>query len=462
MPRVGAQYARLAQATLSDLPILFTDWLDLSQSDCGHRSARHRLFTPSRTFWLFLAQILSADGSCTEAVRRALTWLASEGDEASPDSSAYCQARQRLSQEFVEDLIKQVSTRVEEKVSVRWCGRIVKVPDGTTLSMPDTLQNQREYPQPDGQKAGCGFPMMRLVGLFSLASGGLLSYASGSLRVGELALWRKLWASLSPGDVVLADRNFSGYAYLGMLLGQGVDSVVRLNASRSKGSCVLERLGPGEYLVEWSKSGNCPEWMVDEEWQELPETLILRQIDVNLETPGYRTDSISIVTTLLDRKRFPRKVFGALYRQRWQVELFLQTLKTTMKMDVLRTKSPEMIRKELAMHLLAYNLIRGLMAEAAGRKPPKAGQQISFKQSVDFVRTWAPTLAALEDNEKRENMEDILLRYIARSVVRARPNRSEPRAVKRRRKNYPLLNKPRAEYQAIPHRNKYRKPQHNA
>jgi Transposase DDE domain/Insertion element 4 transposase N-terminal len=462
MSRVGAQYVRLAQTTLSDLPILFTDWLDLSQTDSKHPAARNRLFTPTRTLWLFLAQILSADGSCTEAVRRALTWLASEGDEASPDSSAYCQARQRLSQDYLQELIKQVSIRLEEKVSSRWCGRAVKVVDGSTLSMPDTLRNQKEYPQPDGQKAGCGFPMMRLVGLFSLASGGLLAYASGNLRVGELALWRQLWSSLSPGDVVLADRNFSGYAYLGMLLGQGVDSVVRLNASRSKGSRVLEKLGPGEYLVEWTKSGNCPEWMTAQEWQELPGTLIVRQIDVKIQTPGCRTDSISIVTTLFDRKRFPRKVFGSLYRQRWQVELFLQTLKTTMKMDVLRTKSPEMIRKELAMHLLAYNLIRGLMAEAAGRTPPKAEQQISFKQSVDFVRTWAPMLAALENQEKRENMQDMLLRYIARSIVRARPNRSEPRAVKRRQKNYPLLNKPRAQYTAIPHRNKYRKPQNNA
>lgn len=462
MLRVGAQFSRLAQTALSELPLLFTDWLDLSQADAKHPASRDRLFTPTRTFWLFLAQIFSADGSCTEAVRRALTWLASDGCEASPDSSAYCQARQRLSLEFVQDVMKQVRDRLEARASNCWYGRTVKVVDGSSLSMPDTSANQQAFPQPDGQKPGCGFPVMRLLGLFSLASGGLLEYATGSLAIAELELWRQLWPSLSRGDVILADRNFSGYAYLGMLLGQGVDSVVRLNAKRSAGSRVIEKLGPGEYLVEWSKSGGCPEWMSTQHWQELPDKLVLRQIDVAIDTPGYRTNSVSIVTTLFDRKRFPRKAFGELYRQRWQVELFFKTLKTTMKMDILRTKSPDMIHKEVAMHLLAYNLIRALMAEAAQQYPVKAGQLISFKQSVDFVRTWAPTLAAVNNDEKRNNMEEILLRYIARSVVRVRPGRSEPRARKRRPKNYPLLNKPRSEYVAIPHRNRYKKPDQNA
>lgn len=391
-------------------------------------------------------------------MRRALAWLATDEGEPSPESSAYCQARMRLPEDLLDTLARQVVERLAREAEGLWYGKPVKVVDGTTVSMPDTIPNQEQWPQSEGQKPGCGFPVMRLVALFSLASGALLAHSTGSQKDAELTLWRKLWDQLSPGDVVLGDRNFSSYADLGMLLGQGVDCVVRMNAKRSTGSRIVEKLGPGEYLVEWKKTGGCPDWMSKEDWARMPETLLLRQITYNVPVPGFRTESVTVVTTLLDRKRYPASAFAELYLRRWKAEIFIRDLKITMRMDVLRTKSPAMIRKELKMHLLAYNLVRGLMVEAARRhgKPPGV---LSFKKSLEMVRTWAPVLVGTESDEKRALMEERLLRYLARSVVRPRPGRSEPRAKKRRPKNYQLMNKPRSEFKEIPHRNRYTKPE---
>lgn len=456
--RCSAHAHRFARTPVSELPLLFTDWLDLSQAT----AKRNRIFTPTRTFWMFLAQILSADGSCTEALSRSLVWLALEGCDASADTSAYCKARQRLDDELIQQACSSVAQRLEREAnSAVWYGRPVKVVDGTTVSMPDTPQNQKVFPQPFGQKPGCGFPVMRIVALFSLASGALLAHAEGNLSVGETTLWRQLWEKLSPGDVVLADRNFSGYAYLGLLLGQGVDSVVRMNAARSAGSRVLERLGPGDFLVEWDKTGNCPDWLTPEQWNDLPPTLTLRMIQFKVDVPGFRTEAITVVTTIFDKKRYPKKAFVELYERRWRVELFFRDLKTTMRMDVLRTKTPQMIRKEMLMHLLAYNMIRALMWQAGVCYDVNAGQ-ISFKRSLDMVRTWATALMLMEDEQRRDDMGEKLLRYISRCIIRPRPNRSEPRAKKRRPKNYQLLNKARSEFKEITHRNRYTKPAEEA
>jgi len=455
-PRRLARKAQVvSQAAPAELSLLFRDWIDLSQ--VSQQAVRNRTFPPCRTFWLFLAQVLSPDKSNSAAVRRALAWLALEGLCASPDPSAYCQAKRRLDEQTFAEVQGQVDSKLAGLDEYRWFGHPVKVLDGSSISTPDTPANQAEWPQPSAQKPGCGFPVMRIVALFSLATGALLEFATGPMCVGETTLWQQLWSRLSPGDVVLADSYFCAYAYLGLLLGQGVDSVVRIHGRRKTGEEQRKkRLGKGDWLVEWTKNKKAPDWMSQEEWDRMPETLLVRQVEFRVEVPGFRTEKVTVVTTLLDEKRYPTQAFIELYRRRWRVELYLRDLKITMGIDVLRSKTPEMIRRELAMHLIAYNLVRALMVESA-REYDVPIEWISFKQSLDTTRQWAPVMTGAFYAEKLRELMDLFLYYLSQSLLPDRPDRSEPRARKRRPKNYQLLNKPRHEFQEIKHRNQYKK-----
>lgn len=418
--RLARKAQVLAQTPPAELSLLFHDYIDLTQ--ISQQSIRTRIFPVCRTFWLFLAQVLSTDKSNPAAVRRALAWLALEGLSASPDPSGYCQAKKRLEPETFAGVHQQIAEKIADKPEDHFLfERPLKVIDGTSISMPDTPQNQAEWPQPTGQKPGCGFPVMRIVAIFSLATGALLELATGPLCVGETTLWRGLWDQLSPGDIVLADSYFCAYAYLGLLLGQQVDSVVRIHGRRKTGEVQrIKRLGKNDWLVEWTRNRKCPDWMAQEDWDRMPETLVVRVIDFQVEVPGFRTDSITVVTTLLDEKKYPAKAFVELYRRRWRVEVYLRDIKVTMGMDVLRSESPEMIRRELAMHLIAYNLVRALMAEAS-REHNVPIEWLSFKQSLDTVRHWAPVLTGAFYAQKLTELMDLMLYYLAQSMLPDRP-----------------------------------------
>lgn len=417
-------------------------------------------FPPSRTFWLFLTQVLSPNGSCREAVREALAWLYTERQEvASPNTAAYCKARGRLAVKPLETLSRKIAQRLEECVEDhgRWHGRAVKVVDGSTLSMPDSPDNQKRYPQPDGQKPGCGFPVLRLVVVFSLATGAVLASARSSLGTSEWTLFHRLWKHFRPGDVALADRGFSSFANFARLQKRGVDSVMRLHQRRKEGNQRLKRLGRGDWLVSWTKNPRPPQWAQRSFWESLPDTLIIREISITVPIPGFRSRRIVLATTLLDPKKFPKKSFADLYRRRWYAELFLRDIKTTMGMDILRCKSPNMIHRELAMYLIAYNLIRCLMVEAA-RHADLPVERISFTGTVVTIRSWRHLLTQNRtDPARTQTIFKLILWYIARDVLPHRPNRIEPRARKRRPKPYPLLNKPRSVFNDVPHRNRYRK-----
>jgi len=417
-------------------------------------------FPPSRTFWLFLSQVLGEDGSCREALRKFLAWLALEKKRtASPRTAGYCKARKRLREQDVREVHLQVVRRIEEHACTTkdlWCGRRVRVIDGSSVSMPDTAANQEKYPQPKGQKKGCGFPIMRIVGIFSLATGVLLDVAKDALRVHERTLFRSLWDLFEPGDVALADRGFTGYADFYYLKERGIDPVMRNHQRRKKGVTQLERLGKNDRLVAWHKmkSHQRPKWLSKEQWEAMPDRLIVRQLTVAVDVPGFRTKSLVIVTTLLDPKAFPASAFAELYRKRWAVELYLRHLKTTMGMDVLRCKTPEMVDKELYMHLIAHNLVRAIMLEAATAYAVHI-ERLSFKGSIATIRQWAPKLAQAQSGpEGHDTLYELMLYYIANDPVPHRPNRREPRARKRRPKNYPLLTKPRGQVKEIPHRNR--------
>jgi len=262
---------------------------------------------------------------------------------------------------------------------------------------------------------------------------------------------------MEKGSVVLADRGFCGFADYGLLLERGVDAVMRLNARRSTGARKIARLAPGDHLVEWKKTGVCPTWMTKSQWRALPDVLRVRHIRVRVAVAGFRTRALTVATTILDAKAYPAQCFAELYRRRWMAELFLRDIKITMGMDILRCKTPALVHKELAMHLIAYNLVRALMLQAAERYHADP-VRLSLAGALAAVRQWAPALAAERSSNARRRLLERFWRCLARDTIPWRPDRLEPRARKRRAKNYQLLNQPRSHFKEIQHRTKYVRP----
>jgi hypothetical protein len=444
------------RASLARVRAAFAPWLALPEAFGA--PPRERLFPPATTFWLFLAQVLSADGSCREAVRGFLAELFyGEHKTASPNTAAYCKARARLKTKQIKSVAREVANRVEAQDEPwLWKHRRVRVADGTGVSMPDTPDNQRVWPQSRRGKPGCSFPVMRLVGLFSLATGALIDIAYGALTVHETTLMRTLWPLLAPGEVLLADRGFCSFSEWFLLGQKGVDCVMRKNARR-KNSPLLKRLGRDDAIVQWRRVKVNPKWLDPQTLSELPETMAVREVKVNVDVPGFRTQTVWVATTLLDHRKYTASDLAELYRRRWRVEICFRDIKIAMGMDVLRCQSPAMVEKELWMRVIAYNLIRSLMVEAA-REHGEDPERLSFKGTVATLRQWAPLLAQTNvEGAQRKRIYQALLQYIAQDKVPHRPNRVEPRARKRRPKNYQLLNQPRREFREIMHRNKYKK-----
>lgn len=426
-------------------------------------NSRERTFTAQVTFCAFVGQILNPGSSCREMVRRVDAWwqrTAQEGVPLSGSTSAYCQARARLDPDALELISGHLSWSLEGNVldEERWlAGRPVKIIDGTCLSMPDTAANQALWPQPTSQQPSLGFPMMKLVGLFSLSSGALLETATGNLHVHESLLFRALWPKLKPGDVVLADRGFCSYAALASLQQRGVDSVMRLHQMRRADFRAGRALGPEDRLVSWQKPAQRTEAWSEVEFAALPQTLTLRMIRLRVAAQGFRTRTVVLVTTLLDPQAYPAAELRELYGERWNVELHFHQIKTLLAMDVLRCKSPELIEREVALHRIAYNLVRSLMQRSAHLHHVALGR-ISFKGSLDTLRHWSAVIAAAgETPRKQKELIAQMLATIARDLVPDRPERSEPRAKKRRPKNYQLLTAPRHSIGNLPRRNRPQK-----
>jgi len=446
------------QYAACELAVVVQTWLVLPNNFGG--KTYNRLFSPVQTFWLFLSQVLDERGSCRETLHKYLAWLALQtGRSASSSTAAYCKARRRLKLEDLQGVHTLLVTNTQRHVTIRnlWCGRHVKVVDGSSVSMPDTEANQECYPQPSGQKPGCGFPVMRIVAVFSLATGVLLDVAKAALSVHERTLFHRLWDGFSAGDVLLADKGLSSYADYYLLAQRGVDTVMPHHQSRKRGVKRLRTLGKNDALVQWDKTAVRPRWISPDQWMAIPQTLTLRQVTVEVDTPGFRSRTIRIVTTLLDPKIVTKKALADLYRRRWSVELYLRHIKTTMGFDVLTCKTPEMIHRELQMAILAYNLIRAIMLQAT-LTYAVANDRLSFKGTLVTIRQWTPRLAiAIHFDHTSQNPIERFVAYIASDLIPLRPDRVEPRARKRRPKNYGLLTAPRTQFIETPHRNKHTK-----
>jgi hypothetical protein len=446
--------------TLGDLKAVCADSIPdklLSPAAQGAHS-RQRIYSLPVIFWAFLAQVLSPGTSCREIVRRIQAWhAAAESDtDSSPQTVAYCNARAKLPEETLTAISQHIAQRCERNTPSHalWKGRSVKIIDGTTVSMPDTPLNQAEYPQPSSQKPGCGFPLLRLIGLFSLASGALLQWAKDSTHIHESLLFRRLWDFLEKNDILLADRGFCSYFAISELKNRGVDSVIRLHQRRKFDITKGKKLGPNDQLQTWTKPATPPTGLSQEEFASLPDTLTVRVVKIQFAAKGFRTTSCLIATTLLDAQLYTLESLGELYYQRWTIELHFRELKTFLGMEILRCRSPHMITRELHMHFIAYNVIRHIMQSAALRNH-KPLSRISFKGSLDTLRHWAPILdAARKTPRKQRRLLLEMLHLIAMDKLPERPNRSEPRAKKRRPKNYHLLTKPRKSMGHVPRRNR--------
>lgn len=407
---------------------------------------KERLFTPFVTLWTFLSQVLDTDKSCHNAVSKTIAYLTGEGVEIpSTDTSAYCQARARLPEKLLQQLFGQTAQNLEEKVTAEhlWCGRHVKVIDGSTVSMPDTIQNQSAYPQPKTQKAGCGFPIAKIGVIFSLATGAAITLCIDVMNTHDIKLARKLYQFLNPLDILLGDRAFCAYADLISIKKLNCDAVFRKHQSRNTTTRKGKIIGSSDKLVIWHKPHKCPKGLSESEFAALPLTLVVREIYYYIFIPGFRTQQVSLITTLLDTKTYPSLKIVKLYGFRWEVEVNLKHLKTTLGMDVLRCKTPSMVRKEIFVHLLAYNLLRSLMWSAGttyGSPPLRLSLQGSRHHLNNFM---TQLLAAF--NTKKERIYRTLLKVIAHKAVLLRPGRSEPRVRKRRPKAYPLMTKSRHE-----------------
>jgi hypothetical protein len=412
-------------------------------------SWREVIYSPALVLWAFLTQVMSADGSCRAAVARVLVWLVARGQPAcSAKTAPYCKGRQRLPESLLRRLLRETGCALYGEMPGEWLWkkRRVKVADGTTATMPDTPENQAEYPQLTSQSPGLGFPIVRLVVVFCLASGTVLDAAMGRYRgkkTGENALLRGLEKAFEPGDVLLGDRYFGGWFDIAWQKQHGVDVVVRLHQRRRCDLRRGRRLGPNDHLVIWPKPQR-PAWMDEQTYHSLPEQLKLREVRVAIKLPGFRTHVVVVVTTLLDAAEISAEDLADLYRARWHAELDLRSLKITLGMDVLRCLSPEMVRKEIWAHLLAYNLIRTVMAQAAYENDLRP-RDISFKGAQQTLAAFADRLVDSEDEMRAYELYVELLTAIAVHRVGDRPDRVEPRARKHRRKQYPRLMKPRHE-----------------
>lgn len=412
---------------------------------------KERIYSPLVTLWVFLSQVLSADHSCRAAVARLIAHRLSRGQNScSAETGAYCQARKRLPEKFFSEVARQTGRALESNVDPDWLwkGRRVLIYDGSTVSMPDTEENQQAYPQPVVQKPGLGFPLARIAAFFSLSCGavvelGICRYAGKGQS--ELGLLRKLWDIFLPGDVMLADRLMCSWTEMVMLKERGVDSVCHFTSHRTADFRRGKRLGKGDHIVRWPKPGK-PRSIDKETYDTFPEFLMIREIRVQVEQPGFRTQSIIIATTLLDVEEITKDDLAQLYRARWNCELDLRSLKQTMQMDILRCKTPELVRKEIRTHILAYNLIRTIMAQAA-TKHDIDPRSVSFKGAIQTLEAFQPVIAILGEHDStfRMHLYQQLLDAVAVHRVANRPDRFEPRRKKRRPKPYDRLMKPRQE-----------------
>ncbi|TWT68220.1 IS4 family transposase [Crateriforma conspicua] len=406
-----------------------------------------RIYTTAVTLWVFLSQVLSVDHGCVSAVAKLIHYRCARGlGRCSSKTGMYCIARDKLDELAMHRLVTKVGQDIDDQApdDWLWLGHRVVTGDGTTITMADTPENQAEYPQQRGQAVGCGFPIMRVVVLFALSTGVVLETAMGKYRgklTAEVSLFREVDQLIQEDDVFLADRAYSSWFDMARLMSRGAHVVVRKHQLRKSDFRTGIRYGQDDHTIHLDKPSR-PDWMSDREYAEYPDFITIREIKIRVDNQGFRTRVIIVHTSLLDDRDYSKDDISALFRRRWQAELHLRSLKTIMQMDHLRCKRPHRVRNELRAHMLAYNLIRQVMCDAAmsGKLQP---WQVSFKRTMSTLVELLPTLNVISNVDE---LCEVLFQSCRRQVVGNRPDRYEPRVLKRRAKGYKLMQKPRRDY----------------
>jgi hypothetical protein len=421
-------------------------------------NSRDRIYTRPRTFWSMLWQAFNPQASCREVALevQALFELCG-GPSVSEQDGAYCRAKARLPlSEFPKALsaTAQAADKLAPPVTLLQ-GRPVKVADGSTLTTADTPKNRKRYAPV--QTAKPNFPMMRVMVLFSLLSGAILSLSSGDLRTAELPMLYQMFSLLAPNDILMGDRGFGNFVLLALLshLKLGVDFIGRSARHTDGRRHRLKRLGRDDWLVVWKKGSNPSLWLPKLLWMALPKEMTLRVVRGSCYVKGFRVRRVTLVTTLLDAERYPAREILQAYLRRWRLEMCLDDLKTTLQMEMLRSRTPEMLQKEVYSHLIAHNLVRCTMAQAAAEHAVPL-ERISFKGTLDALRQFSQAICQAPTKRKRSELWARMLETLASDLVRDRPGRREPRAVKRVKNKYPRLSRPRHLFRDRPKRNRRR------
>lgn len=454
-----AAYAQLRRCTLDKLEDVLGPFLaGLAALDPAQASARERPYSVRRTWWCFLWQMLQCNASCRQVVAQVQAQRLLTGQRpVAAATGAYCQARGRLPESLMVAALHASAAAADQRVvpDSALQGRVLKVLDGTTLTLPDTAKNRRAYPQPVTQKPGVGLPQLHLLVVWSARGGGVLDYVRGSNRDGEMRLLHRLLPRLSPGDITVYDRAAGHYVACALLRGQQADLISRVTIRKIDWRHGV-RLGPDERLVTWQKSRQKSPYLTAAEWAALPAELVVRVVRVRVTQPGYRARTLALVTTLLDPVAYPAAEVAAAYLRRWRIELCLDDLKTVLGLDALRCQTPALLHRELLALLVAHNLVRAVMA-AAAREHTVPLERLSFTGTLDTLRSFAAASAQATNAAHRRRLWAGLLARLAADLVPLRPGRTEPRAVKRRPKAYPRLDRPRHLYRALRHGSPFRR-----
>ena len=416
---------------------------------------RERIYTVSRTFWCFLWQILNPSTSCREVVRQlqaVFTLLG--GPQIAPEDGAYCLARQSLPASLFPQALAATAKAAQQAAPPQEKGflqdRRRRFIDGTTVTMPDSEKNRKAFPKPQATHDGIGFPMMRVLALFCLTSGAILSALNGNFHTSELRLLRAMISHLAKNDVVVGDRGFGSFVVVYLLGLAGVDFIGR-SARKVDGRRRRRRLGPNDWVVHWSRPARRSAVMSPSEWTLVPKFLEVRIVRGSLWRPGFRVRQVTAVTTLLDAQLYPAHQILEAYAQRWRLELCFDDLKTTLGMEMLSCQSPEMIDKELHLHFIAHNLVRLVAAQAACTHQACV-ERISFKGTLDGLRQFCLAMSLARSKRSRTKLWDQLLSTLVADSVPDRPDRREPRAVKRQKNKYPRLDCDRRKFRDHPKR----------
>jgi len=453
--RTAQALRRVRAHTLGQLESCFDSWLpaDLFPKASQGDNSRDRLYTRHRTFWCMLWQALNPLASGREVVRQLQAVFALEaGPKLSHEDSAYCRAKKRLPLDGFVRALAATARHGQQRAPTGAAlqGRPLKAVDGSVLTLPDTPSHRKAYPPLQCAK-GPRFPMMRVVVLFCLASGAIAALAQGSWNDSELSLLQTLLSQLARGDILIGDRGFGGYPLIGLLQQcRAVDFIGR-SPRRVDGRRRTRRLAPNDWLIRWNKGSTPSPWMEAAQWESLPGQMTLRAVKGCCHRKGFRVRRVTVITTLLDPERYPAQDILQAYLWRWRLEMTLDDLKTTLQMDTLRGRCPNMAQKELYARLIAHNFIRGLLVEAASSHQVPL-ERISFKGSLDALRHFSQAMSRVRTQKRRRQLWKQLLETLAADQVPDRPGRREPRAVKRQKNKYPRLSKPRHQFRDRPKR----------